>query len=166
MIRAGRHTIVPDGFVDCYEGIELNLGSFCSIASGLKIISGQHPPIEHPDCVAQYPFADEAAWSGTNYWPSKMDGWVTIGNDVWIGTDVRILEGVNIGDGAIIGACSVVSRDVPRYAVMAGNPAEVKRHRYNPGVDWWYWSEVEIREAIPYMKDRQMFELFVQRRNA
>ncbi len=54
---------------------------------------------------------------------------VIIGNDVWIGGRVIILPGVNIGNGAIIGAGSVVTKDVPDFAIVAGNPATVKKYR-------------------------------------
>ena len=54
---------------------------------------------------------------------------VHIGNDVWIGGNVTILPGVTIGDHSIIGACSVVTKDVPEWAVVAGNPAVVKKYR-------------------------------------
>lgn len=54
---------------------------------------------------------------------------ITIGNDVWIAARVIILPGVTIGDGAVIGAGSIVTRDVPPYAVVAGNPAKVIKYR-------------------------------------
>ena len=54
---------------------------------------------------------------------------VIIGDDVWIGSDVTILPGVKIGNHSIIGACSVVTKDVPEYAIVAGNPAKVKKYR-------------------------------------
>ena len=54
---------------------------------------------------------------------------VYIGNDVWIGSRVTILPGVTIGDGAIIGAAAVVTKDVPAYAVVCGNPADVVKYR-------------------------------------
>lgn len=54
---------------------------------------------------------------------------VSIGNDVWIGSRVTILPGVTIGNGAVIGASSVVTKDVPPYAVACGNPAKVVKYR-------------------------------------
>jgi acetyltransferase-like isoleucine patch superfamily enzyme len=54
---------------------------------------------------------------------------IKIGNDVWIGANATILKGVNIGDGAVIGAGSVVIRDIPEYAIVAGNPAKVIKYR-------------------------------------
>ena len=57
----------------------------------------------------------------------KTKGDVIIGNDVWIGFEAIILSGVTIGDGAVIGARSVVTKDVPAYHIVAGNPARVIR---------------------------------------
>lgn len=54
---------------------------------------------------------------------------VTIGNDVWLGARAVILPGVKIGDGCVIGACSVVTKDIPPFVIAAGNPAVVKKHR-------------------------------------
>ena len=57
---------------------------------------------------------------------------VVIEDDVWIGARVTILPGVTIGEGAIIGAGAVVPKNIPRYAIAAGNPAEVKAYRIQP----------------------------------
>ena len=56
---------------------------------------------------------------------------VIIENDVWIGANVTILKGVTIGEGAIIGACSLVIRDVPPYSICVGNPAHIVRKRFS-----------------------------------
>lgn len=62
-------------------------------------------------------------------------GGVKIGNDCWIGEGVIILPGVSIGNGVILGARSVVRRDVPDWAVVIGNPAEVVKYRKKSGED-------------------------------
>ena len=61
--------------------------------------------------------------------PEPPQRGVTVGNDVWIGTRVTILPGVTIGNGSIIGACSVVTKDIPEMSVAVGNPARVIRRR-------------------------------------
>jgi len=54
---------------------------------------------------------------------------IIIGNDVWIGANVTILKGVNISDGVVVGAGSVVTKDIPEYAIVVGNPAKVVKYR-------------------------------------
>ena len=67
-----------------------------------------------------------------------------IGNDVWIGQNVTINRGVKIGNGAIIAAFSVVTKDVPAYAIVGGNPAKIIKLRFSPkeieelqDIQWW-----------------------------
>jgi virginiamycin A acetyltransferase len=78
-----------------------------------------------------------------------------IGNDVWTGWKSTIMPGVTVGDGAVIGACAVVTRDVPPYAVVAGNPARVVRMRYTPEevekllrARWWDWDAEKITRNL------------------
>ena len=52
-----------------------------------------------------------------------------IGNDVWIGANVTVLKGVRIGDGAVVGAGSVVTKDIPELGIAVGNPARVVKYR-------------------------------------
>ena len=56
---------------------------------------------------------------------------MTIGNDVWLGSGAMILSGVTVGDGAVVAAHAVVTKDVPPYAIVGGNPAGVIRYRFD-----------------------------------
>ena len=78
---------------------------------------------------------------------------VIIGNDVWIGEGVFINDGITVGDGAIIGAHSVVTHDIPAYAVVAGAPAKVLRYRFSEDevqklieLKWWDWPEEKLKQ--------------------
>lgn len=67
-------------------------------------------------------FIEHKDWSCVNSKPIK------ICDDAWVGMNVTILKGVTIGEGAIIGACSVVTHDVPAWTVVAGNPARIVKY--------------------------------------
>jgi acetyltransferase-like isoleucine patch superfamily enzyme len=137
------------------EGTKLKIGRFCSIASGVTILLGGNHRV---DWATTYPFnvLFEDAKGFTGHPASRGD--VVIGNDVWIGTNAFILSGVRIGDGAVIGACSVVSRDVEPYSIAAGNPAHHIRYRFEESIvermlkiKWWDWPVEKIMEAMPLL---------------
>ncbi len=85
-------------------------------------------------------------------------GPIRIGNDVWIGASAQIMSGVTIGDGAIVGAGAIVTRDVPAYAVVGGNPARIIRFRFESdlierlmSIEWWNWSEDRLRSESDFL---------------
>lgn len=78
-------------------------------------------------------------------------GHISIGSDVWMGMNVTILDNVSIGHGAVIGANSVVSSDIPPYAIAVGNPCKVVKYRFSePIIDklcaskWWELEKIEL----------------------
>jgi serine acetyltransferase len=80
-------------------------------------------------------------------------GDIIIENDVWIGAKATIMSGVRIGNGAIVAAGSVVSKDVPPYAIVAGNPAKVVKYIFSDeqikkllSIAWWNWDEQKIKD--------------------
>lgn len=161
MIEMGAHSYNPLNDLDVYWEIKTTIGKFCSIASGVKVYSGNHPVIEYPQAVSQYPFFENLK---LDYFPCGSPHRVIIGNDVWIAEDVSILDGVTIGDGAIIAMHAVVTKDVPPYAFVAGNPAMIKHYRFPPEVverllkiKWWDWSDELIAERIRDFKDINVF---------
>ncbi|MTI85040.1 MAG: CatB-related O-acetyltransferase [Firmicutes bacterium] len=87
-----------------------------------------------------------------------------IGNDVLVMYHATILSGVKIGDGAFIGAGSVVAKDVPPYAIVAGNPARVIKYRFSEEqikalllIRWWDWTDEEMKEFEEYFYDIDVF---------
>lgn len=152
MIEAGRHTIVPEDFS---THVQVSIGAFCSIASGVRVVSGQHPGVVDTRAISDFPFR-EHGWG--EYPASDMGTGVEIGHDVWVGQEAMLLDGIKLGHGCRIGAGAVVTRDVEPYAVMAGNPAMTIDMRFGPGsidklleIAWWEWSDDEIKAALPQM---------------
>jgi acetyltransferase-like isoleucine patch superfamily enzyme len=86
---------------------------------------------------------------------------VDIGNDVFIGMNVTILDGVTVGDGVVIGAGTLVSKDIPPYAIVVGNPMRILRYRFSEEVinellkiEWWNWSPDKLQEV-----EKQFFDV-------
>lgn len=135
------------------EGANLTVGSYSSIGSGVKIfLGGEH----RVDWVTTYPFnaLNKSARQIAGH--PKTKGGVSVGSDVWIGSEALILSGVTIGHGAVVGARAVVTKDVPPYAIVAGNPAHLLKYRFSPEiierllkVKWWDWREEDIVKIIP-----------------
>jgi len=146
------------------EGAKLRIGKFCSIASNvIFMLGGDH----RNDWISTYPFN---AWLPHDFSEIKghphSKGDIVIGNDVWIGRDAKIMSGVHIGDGASIAGSAVVTKDVPAYAVVAGNPAVVKKMRFDPfelmvlnDMQWWNWDVDKIAEAVPLLQSDRFNDL-------
>jgi len=80
-------------------------------------------------------------------------GNIVIENDVWIGAKSTVMSGVTIHNGAVIAAGSTVAKDVPPYAIIAGNPGKIVRFRFTEdqisdllSIAWWNWEETRIKE--------------------
>ena len=85
---------------------------------------------------------------------------------MWIGINSTILSGVTIGDGAVIAACSVVTKNIPPYAIVGGNPAKIIKMRFTDheiekllAVSWWNWSEERINESIGILCSDNLYRL-------
>ncbi len=137
------------------EEATLRIGKFCSFAEGVKILLGGEHRI---DWVTTYPLS--ILFDQADHYPGhpRTKGDVIIGNDVWVAMDAMIFSGVKIGNGAVISARSIVVKDVPAYAVVGGNPAEVIRYRFDETtrnalqtIAWWDWPEKKIRDTLPLL---------------
>lgn len=140
-----------------FIGDKLIIGKFCQIGKGVEfIMNGANHQL---NAATTFPFYIFEGWQqqpNIKDLPNKGD--TIIGNDVWIGQNVTILSGVNIGDGAIIGANSVVAKDIPPYSVAVGNPATIKKQRFDSELTelllefkWWDKSIEEINKLIPIL---------------
>ena len=158
----------PDAVVGRYSGLNescfiarATVGHFCSIGARTAINPFNHP-IDwlsihefqyHPK---SFDWVDEYnAFARLERTPDMFVR-VVVGNDVWTGHNVNVMAGVNVGDGAIIAAGSVVTKDVPPFAIVAGVPATVKRYRFPEKtierllrVRWW---ELELSQlsGLPF----------------
>lgn len=123
-----------------------NIGRYCSFAEGVCILNRNHPlkfKSTHP-----YFFNTALGYVNKQTIPFRE---LVIGNDVWVGRNAIILPSVcRIGDGAVIGAGTVVTTDVPDYAVVVGNPGRVVKYRFTEATikvlrdsRWW---EKDIEE--------------------
>jgi virginiamycin A acetyltransferase len=139
-----------------FVGDKLVIGKFCALARGVRfIMNGANHKISG---FSTYPFQIFGkGWEAVMPKPGDLPyrGDTVIGNDVWLGYDVLVMPGVKIGDGAIIAARAVVTRDVPPYAVIGGNPAKVVKQRFSDevvaellAIRWWDWPVEKITRNL------------------
>jgi len=137
--------------------IYTTIGKFCSIAAHTRINPGNHPMQRASQAHFTYRASayfedaqDEAAFFD---WRRSM--LVTIGHDVWIGHGAIVLAGRSIGTGAVVAGGAVVTKDVPDYTIVAGNPARIIRRRFPEEIAerlkalaWWDWEHAALRTAL------------------
>lgn len=135
-----------------FIGDKLIIGKFCAIAKDVTfIMNGAN---HQSTGFSTYPFFIFGnGWEKSAPQPGDLPfkGNTEIGNDVWIGYNATIMPGVKIGSGAIIASKSVVTNDVPAYAVVGGNPAKIIKQRFDDktinallSIAWWDWSSDKI----------------------
>ena len=154
-----RHSFI--GY-DC-SVLHADIGPFCSLGSRITIGGATHPVhfvstspvfLSHKDSI-------RAKFARHVFNPAIK---TEVGADVWIGDGAYLKAGVQVGHGAVIGMASVVTRDVPPYAIVAGNPARLIRYRFDsPTIDallasrWWTWSDEELAAHGEFFCDPPRF---------
>jgi len=134
------------------------IGKFCSIAAMTRINPGNHPM--HRASQAHFTYRASAYFPGESddaeFFAWRRGHRVHIGHDVWIGHGAIVLPGRGIGTGAVIAAGAVVTKDVPAYTIVAGNPARTVRRRFSEAVSdrltelaWWDWDHETLRRTLP-----------------
>jgi virginiamycin A acetyltransferase len=139
-----------------FLGDKLIIGKFCQIGNNVEfIMNGANHQM---NAATTFPFYVMDGWKQET--PTIDDlpfkGDTVVGNDCWIGQNVTILPGVHIGNGVIIGANSVVTKDLPSYSICCGNPCVIKKMRFSEDIikileelKWWNKSIDEIQKIIP-----------------
>jgi acetyltransferase-like isoleucine patch superfamily enzyme len=153
------------GFPKIYhwnEGCNLTIGNYCSFANNTAIfLGGNH----RTDWVTTHPISNLMPGLTPIQGHPTSKGNVVIGHDVWVGNGAVILSGVKVGNGSVIGACAVVSRDIPPYAVAVGNPARVVKYRFNTSqieklmtIEWWLWPDDKVKSAVSMLQSNRIDE--------
>jgi len=137
------------------------VGRYCSLANGISVMGVGHPmdrlstagiSYDNPQAIYHLAMQDRG---GQFVEPAYDQGSpsVQIGHDVWVGGGVVFKRGVTVGHGAVIAARTVVTKDVPPYAVVAGNPGRVRKMRFDDRLierllasRWWDYHMADLRE--------------------
>jgi len=163
--EVGARTILLDVTMDDYSYVVndaqityATIGKFCSIAAMTRINPGNHPM--HRASQAHFTYRASAYFPGesddADFFEWRREHRVHIGHDVWIGHGAIVLPGRSVGTGAVVAAGAIVTKDVPAYTIVAGNPARAIKRRFPEAITsrlaelgWWDWDHETLRTALP-----------------
>ena len=160
-VSIGRFTVINGPATRIVARINtIEIGSFCSIASSVIIQEYYHKY----DRVSTF-YMNNYFFEGNSNNDIFSKGDIIIEDDVWIGSNSIVLSGVKIGRGSIIGAGSVVTKSVPAYSIVVGNPAKVIKKRFTNQIineleelKWWNWDEIKISQNKEFFNKKIEFE--------
>ncbi|MBT8376655.1 MAG: CatB-related O-acetyltransferase [Bacteroidia bacterium] len=166
-VRARLNNSIVGSYTYVSENAIINntvIGKFCSIGPNFISGWGLHPT----EGISSHPmFYSNAKQNGMTLVTSNKFNEtksIQIGNDVFIGMNVVVLDGITIGNGAIIGAGSVVSKDIPPYAIAAGNPIKIMKYRFDKDIinkllkiQWWNFNSDQLHLVEKYFYDIHNF---------
>ncbi|WP_067434012.1 CatB-related O-acetyltransferase [Nocardioides jensenii] len=162
-VTVGEHTYGGPPMIKTFthDNTRLTIGKYSSISGdALILLGGKHAT----DALTTYPH--RILWkmdgAGEDGFPMKSKD-SFIGSDVWLCDNAIVLTGIRIGHGAIIGAGAVVTKDVPDYAIVGGNPAKVISYRFPEeqrkallDIAWWDWPDEDVRDAVPLIAGKDV----------
>jgi acetyltransferase-like isoleucine patch superfamily enzyme len=153
------------------DDLHVHVGLFASIAMDVVLMDGGN---HRTDWVTVFPMRGSLELPGAfedGHPSSKGD--ITIGNDVWIGRGARVFSGVTVGDGAVIGGYAVVTKNVPPYAIVVGNPAREIRRRFSEeqieallAIAWWEWPMEKIIDCVAELSSPDIDSFIARHRPA
>jgi virginiamycin A acetyltransferase len=147
-----------------FPNYQIIVGNYSGIARRVTFLCGG--PIDHA-CM-HYPtvstFRFRSHYPNSNYPIGKDRGAIIIGSDCLIGTEAMIFGGVTVGHGSIVGARAVITKDIPPFAIVAGNPAKIIRYRFEKNVidqlmkiQWWNWEKEKVERNLDLLADINKF---------
>lgn len=151
-----------DNAINSQDLDQLIIGKFCSIATGVKFMMCGTQGHNY-NWIATHPLHgfDDELFPG-----HQWKGNTIIGNDVWLGAECLIMPGIHIADGAIIGARSVVTKNIGPYEIWAGNPAKFIKKRFTDAeidqllhIKWWNFNEEDIKKCLPLLRSNNINKL-------
>jgi hypothetical protein len=163
--EVGARTILHDVVMGDYSYVVndsqityTTIGKFCSIAVMTRINPGNHPM--HRATQAHFTYRASAYFPGepddAEFFAWRREHSVEIGHDVWIGHGAIVLPGRSVGTGAVVAAGAIVTKDVPAYTIVAGNPARPVKRRFAEDIAerlirlaWWDWDHQALQAALP-----------------
>lgn len=164
-VKIGKYSWIGSGIIFC----NTTIGKYCSISYNVLIGGANHPMkwmSTHGFQCEKHLFKNFKR--NIISWDNDVE--TIIGNDVWIAGSVVIKGGVKIGDGAVIGAGAVITKDVPSYSIVVGNPGKVIGYRFDDEIinklmeiKWWDLPEEYISD-LPFNDIERVIEILYKRR--